>query len=181
MASFREQFEMPSKTKTWSLALIAVGALALIIGLVTKGFSSDEQEKSVFWGTLMYNSIFFTLICNASMFFICATTLAMGGWQMVFRRVPEAISKAVITLGSITWLILFYIIVIDHNHHIYHWLSEDAKTDPILKGKLGFLNPTFFLIWTTLAIGLWILLGARMRKLSSEADEGAMDAETGKN
>ncbi|MFM9587459.1 hypothetical protein, partial [Streptomyces caniscabiei] len=87
-------------------------------------------------------------------------------------RVPEAISKAVITLGIITWLVLFYIVFIDHNHHIYHWLSEDAKTDPILKGKLGFLNPVFFLIWTTLAIGLWILLGARMRKLSSEADEG---------
>jgi len=181
MASFRAQFEMPSKTRTWSLALIATGALALIIGLITKGFSSDEHEKSVFWGTLMYNSIFFTLICNASMFFICATTLAMGGWQMVFRRVPEAISKAVITLGSITWLILFYIVFIDQNHHIYHWLSDEAKTDPILKGKLGFLNPVFFLIWTTLAIGLWILLGTRMRKLSSEADEKPMDYETGKN
>lgn len=181
MASFRAQFEMPSKTRTWSLALIAVGALALILGLVTKGFSSDEHEKSVFWGTLMYNSIFFTLICNASMFFICATTLAMGGWQMAFRRVPEAISKAVIVLGCITWVILFYIVFIDHNHHIYHWLSEEAKTDPILKGKLGFLNPVFFLIWTTLAIGLWILLGARMRKLSSEADEGVMDQEAGKS
>ncbi|MEP6845546.1 MAG: quinol:cytochrome C oxidoreductase [Panacibacter sp.] len=181
MASFREQFEMPSKTKTWSMALLAIGGLALIIGMVTQGFSSDEHDKSVFWGTLMYNSIFFTLICNASMFFICATTLAMGGWQMTFRRVPEAISKAVIVLGSITWVILFYIVFIDHNHHIYHWLSDEAKTDPILKGKLGFLNPTFFLIWTTLAIGLWILLGARMRKLSSEADEGAMDMEKGKN
>jgi hypothetical protein len=181
MASFRAQFEMPSKTRTWSLALIAIGALALILGLVTKGFSSDEHEKSVFWGTLMYNSIFFTLICNASMFFICATTLAMGGWQMAFRRVPEAISKAVIVLGCITWVILFYIVFIDHNHHIYHWLSEEAKTDPILKGKLGFLNPVFFLIWTTLAIGLWILLGARMRKLSSEADEGVMDQEAGKS
>lgn len=181
MASIRAQFEMPSKTKTWSLALMAIGGAALIIGLFMHGFSSDEHEKSVFWGTLMYNSIFFTLICNASMFFICATTLAMGGWQMVFRRVPEAISKAVITLGVITWLILFYIVIIDQNHHIYHWLSEEAKTDPILKGKLGFLNPVFFLTWTTLAIGLWILLGARMRKLSSEADQGPMDAETGKN
>ena len=181
MASIQEQFEMPSKTRTWSLGLMAVGAVALIIGLVTKGFSSDEETKSLFWGTLMYNSIFFTLICNASMFFICATTLAMGGWQMVFRRVPEAISKAVIVLGSITWLILFYIVIIDKNQHIYHWLSEDAKTDPILKGKLGFLNPTFFLVWTTLAIGLWILFGARMRKLSSEADEGKMDNETGKS
>jgi len=183
MASIRDHFEMPSKTRTWSLALIFIGALLLVIGFVTKGMSSEEHVRTVFWGTLMYNSIFFTLICNASMFFICATTLAMGGWQMAFRRVPEAISKMVIILGSVTWLILLYIVVIDNNNdiHIFHWLSDESKSDPILKGKLGFLNPTFFFIWTTLAIGLWILLGARMRKLSSEFDEGPFDADQGKS
>ena len=172
---------MPSKTRTWSLALIGVGALALIIGLVTKGMSSDEEEKAVFWGTLMYNSIYFTLICNASMFFICATTLAMGAWQMTFRRVPEAISAMVKIFGPINLLVLLYVVVVDHNHHIYHWLDEKAKVDPILKGKLGFLNPTFYVIWTILAIGLWMVLGMRMRKLSSECDEAPMDAEAGKS
>jgi hypothetical protein len=167
--------------KTWSMALIAIGVLALIIGFITKGTGSDEHEKTIFWGTLMYNSLFFMLICNASMFFICATTLAMGGWQTVFRRVPEAISTMVPIFGSITFVVLIYIVFIDHNHHIYHWLSEDAAKDPILKGKLGFLNPTFFLIWTTLAIGLWIVLGARMRKLSTEADEGALLGDTGQS
>ncbi|NNV56420.1 quinol:cytochrome C oxidoreductase [Limnovirga soli] len=179
MASIRAQFEVPSKTKTWSLALIFIGVLSLIVGFVTKGMSSDEHTKTVFWGTLMYNSIFFTLICNASMFFICATTLAMGGWQIAFRRIPEAISVMVKIFGPITLAILLYVVLVDHNHEIYHWLSEEAKVDPILKGKLGFLNPTFFAIWTTLTIVLWIFLGARMRKLSAECDEAPMDAETG--
>ncbi len=181
MASIKEQFEIPGKMKTWSMALIAVGLLALIIGFVTKGTSSDEHEKTIFWGTLMYNSLFFMLICNASMFFICATTLAMGGWQTVFRRIPEAISTLVPIFGSITFLILIYIVFIDHNHHIYHWLSKEAAEDPVLKGKLGFLNPAFFLIWTILAIGLWIILGARMRKLSTEADEAALNGEVGQS
>lgn len=179
--TIREQFEVPAKTRTWALGLIAIGALAFIIGLITKGFSSNEHEKAIFWATVMYNSIFFTLICNASMFFICATTLAMGSWFTTFRRVPEAISTMVKIFGTITFVILFYIVVIDHNHNIYHWLSEEAKTDPILKAKLGFLNPTFFLIWTVLALGLWMLLGMRMRKLSAEADEGVMDIEKGKS
>ena len=136
MASIREQFEMPSKTRTWSLALIIAGAVALVLGFITKGMSSDEHEKALFWGTLMYNSIYFTLICNASMFFICATTLAMGGWQMAFRRIPEAISTMVKIFGPITFVILIYIVFIDHNHQIYHWLSDEAKTDPILKRKI---------------------------------------------
>ena len=178
MASIKEQFEIPSRLKTISLALIGVGVAAFLIGLFTKGMGTEE-ERVEFIGTLMYNTIFWTLVCNASMFFICATTMAMGAWQMAIRRVPEAISTLVPVFGGMTFLILMYVVFVDHNHHIYHWLSEEAKSDPILKGKLGFLNPTFFFIWTTLAIGLCAYLGHQMRKLSSEADEAAMNNETG--
>ena len=178
MASIREKFEVPSKLKTISLILIGVGAAAFLIGLFTKGMGTEE-EKTIFLATLMYNTVYWTLICNASMFFICATTMAMGGWQTAIRRVPEAISTLVPVFGGMTFLILMYVVFVDRNYHIYQWLNEDAKTDPILKGKLGFLNPTFFFIWTTLAIGLWSLLGMKMRKLSSEADEAAMNNEIG--
>jgi len=179
--TIREQFEIPAKTRTWSLGLIAVGAIAFIIGLLTKGISSDEHERAIFWGTMMYNSMFFTMICNACMFFICASTLAMASWFTTFRRVPEALSTMVIIFGSITFLILLYIIFVDHNTNIYYWLSPDAKNDPVVKSKLGFLNPAFFFIWTTLTLGLWIILGMRIRKLSNEADEGRMDEDAGKS
>jgi len=179
--SIREHFEIPAKTKTWSFALIAIGAIAFIIGLLTKGISSDDHERAIFWGTLMYNSMYFTMICNSCMFFICASTLSMASWYTVLRRVPEALSTMVIIFGSITFLILVYVVLIDKNHAVYHWLSHDAKNDSILRGKLGFLNPTFFFIWTILTLGLWIVLGIRMRRLSSEADEGPMSEEAGKS
>jgi len=177
MDSIKQQFEIPAKMKTWALGLIGVGVLAFILGLVTKGFSGDEHKKVEFIGTLMYNSIFWLLICNASMFFICILTLAMGAWQITLIRVMEAISTMVKIFGPIVWVLLMYIVFVDHNHHIYHWLSDEAKTDPILKGKLGFLNPVFFLIWTTLAIGLWTLLGARMRKILAEANDASLRGE----
>ena len=181
MASFREQFEIPGKMKTWSLALIGVGLVSLVIGLVTKGFSGDEHEQAHFWGTLMYNTIFWTLICNASMFFISITTLAMGGWQQSFRRIPEAISAMVPIFGAITFAVLMYVVLSD-KHYIYHWLDKEAVAkDPILLGKSGFLNPTFFIIWTTLTIGLWTLLGWRMRQISREADEAPMDQQAGES
>ncbi len=169
MASIRTQFEIPGKMKTWSLGLIGVGLVALIFGLVTKGFSSDEHEQVHFWGTLMYNTIFWTLVCNASMFFICVTTLAMGGWQQSFRRIPEAISTLVPIFGSITFAVLLYVVLSD-KHHIYHWLDTEAVAkDPILTGKSGFLNAKFFIFWTTLTIGFWSFLGWRMRQLSNES------------
>ncbi len=179
-STFTEQFEVPASLKKWSMGLLIGGAIALVVGLVTKGFSSDEHEKAVFWGTLMYNSIFWLLITNASMFFICATTMAMGGWTTAIRRVPEAISTLVPIFGGITFVVLIYIVFIDHNHHIYHWIDKEAvEKDPILKGKQGFLNPTFFLIWTTLTIALWSYLGMKMRQISSEADEAPMNTESG--
>jgi hypothetical protein len=181
MVAIKEHFEVPAKLKTWSLALTALGAIAIIAGFLHWGTSSDQHQKDIFWGTLMYNSIFFMLITNASMFFICATTLAMGGWQTAFRRVPEAISTLVPIFGLIAFAVLLYIVGGMGSHtHIYQWLDkeglEKAGNEEVLK-KLGFLNPGFFLVWTVLAIGLWSLLGYRMRKLSSEADEAALNGE----
>jgi hypothetical protein len=179
MTSIREKFEIPGKMRTWSLALIVIGLITFILGLVTKGFSADEHEQAHFWGTLMYNTIFWTMVCNASMFFISVTTLAMGGWQQSFRRIPEAISAMVPIFGSITFVVLIYVVVSD-KHFIYHWLDKEAVAkDAILTGKAGFLNPVFFIIWTTLTIGLWSLLGWRMRQISREADEAPMDQATG--
>jgi hypothetical protein len=182
MAAISEQFEIPPKMKTWSMVFIIIGVITFILGLITKGLSSDPHQRAIFVGTLMYNSIFWMLICNASMFFICATTLAMGGWYTVIKRIPEAISTLVPVFGIITFVIFIYLIAIDNTHSIYHWLDKAAvEKDEIIKGKSGFLNPVFFMIWSILAIGIWSALGYRMRRLSSQADEGPMDPETSKN
>jgi hypothetical protein len=106
--------------------------------------------------------------------------MAQAAWMQSFRRVPEAISTLVPVFGGITLMVLLYIIF-GHKHHIYHWLDAEAvANDPILKGKTGFLNPTFFVIWTTLTISLWSLFGYRMRQLNNQADVAPMDAPTAK-
>ncbi|HWB28528.1 MAG TPA: hypothetical protein VG738_23810 [Chitinophagaceae bacterium] len=188
MVATKEHFEVPAKMKTWALALTGIGLLTIIIGFVTHSMGSEatQHTKDIFWGTMLYNSLFFLLICNASMFFICATTLAMGGWQMTFRRVPEAISAMVPIFGVIAFIIMLIIVLgMGSSTNIYPWLNkealEKAGNEEVLR-KLGFLNPVFYLVWTILAIGLWILLGARMRMLSREADdEGLKNQNNGKS
>lgn len=166
--AIKEFFDIPKKYKTWSIALMAVGVLSILIGFVMYG--TDEHHKTRFWATMLHNSIFFLLISNASMFFICATTLAFGSWQLTFRRVAEAISMAVIPLGIIALAVMIYCVVADP--HIYHWLHPDG--DKILEGKSGFLNAKFYIIWTTLTIGLWIVLGRKMRQLSRQLDNNPL-------
>jgi len=175
----KQQFEITAGYKKWTNILLGVGGLALVLGIVFLAMSKDEVAQTRFWSVLLQNSVFFLLVVNASMFFICATTLAMGGWQMAFRRVPEAISS-VVPVFAVLALLVFVGIIFGHRHDIYHWLdTEHVKHDPILQGKSGFLNPTFFMVWTIITLLMWSFVGAKMRKLSSQADE-PMDPETSK-
>jgi len=177
MSSIKEHFEIPGRYKQWSFGLMGVGLLSLIVGFILYG-SVDHGTR--FWATLLQNSVYFLLIVNAAMFFFCATTLAWGGFQMTFRRVTEAISASVIPIGVITFVILMCI-VFGGKDTIYEWLNKDhVMKDEVLKGKSGFLSPSFFTIWTILTIGLWIALGMKMRSLSRSIDDRKLSVEEGK-
>ncbi len=174
------------------MILMVVGLIALVYGVIMfhpweHGHGGEHIASTRFWAVLLQNSVYWLLTVNASMFFICVTTMAMGGWQVALRRVPEAISSLVPILGTITFVILLAI-VLGGRTDIYHWLDpqlydkSSPHYDAILDGKHGFLNPAFFIIWSFLAIFLWILLGRKMRKLSHETDNGGnMDYEKGKS
>ena len=101
----KQQFEMPAGYRKWTYALLGIGALVLVLGFIFLGMSKDEHSQTRFWAVLLQNSLFFLLIVNASMFFVCITTLAMGGWQMAFRRVPEAISSLVPVFSGLALLV----------------------------------------------------------------------------
>ena len=176
----REQFVVPKRYNTISLGLMAVGILSIIILFFTHGVKNDAHAQARFWGSLLQNSVYFLLVVDASMFFVCATTLAWGGWQMTFRRVPEAISACVPVIGVICGAILLAI-VFGGNHEIYHWTdTEHVKHDDTLLHKSGFLSKGFFTVWTIITIVGWWLLGKKMRQLSRQTDDQPLTVEEGK-
>ena len=173
----KQQFEIPVGYKKWTYGLLAVGIAAFIAGLIFLGFSSDEHARTRFWAVLLQNSVFFLLICNACMFFICANTLGHSAWQTAFRRIPEAIS-ALVPVFSVITLLVFIGIIMGGQTHVYHWLDKNAVAgDKILTWKSGFLNPTFFFVWTIITLFVWSYTGAKMRKLSREADDQPITGE----
>ncbi len=174
--SLKERFEIPPGFRKWSLGLMGIGVLSLIVGYFVYG-TGDEAHQTRFWGVLLHNSIYFLLVVNAAMFFFCATTLALAGFQVSFRRVTEAISACVPVIGGITFVVMLCI-VFGHKSMIYEWLDKAAVAkDAALNGKKGFLNPGFFITWTILTIGLWSMLGYKMRSISREI--GRPSAECG--
>ena len=186
-----KSFELPENYNKWTKGLIGVGLIALLYGFIAfhpfeHAGHGENANSTRFWAVLLQNSVFFLLITNASMFFIGITTLAMGGWQVAMKRVPEAISSVVPVLGIITLVILLSI-VWGGRTDIFHWIDPELynpaspKFDKILNGKKGFLNPVFFTVWSTITIFLWWFLGQKMRSFSLQSDkDGPMDYETGK-
>lgn len=178
--TLKEHYIIPRRYNTLAMVLMGVGLLSILVLLFTSGMSANEHEQARFWASLLQNSVFFLLVVNASMFFICATTLAWGGWQMSFRRVTEAISACVPAIGLIT-LIILMVVVFGGNHVIYHWTDADhVAHDPILDHKKGFLNKGFFTVWSIITIGGWWLLGRKMRQLSRKIDNTPLSVEEGK-
>lgn len=159
---------------------MAAGLLSVIILFITHGSSSDEHVSARFWASLLQNSIYFLLVVNATMFFITATTLAWGGWQISFRRVTEAISTCVPVIGVITFVILM-VLVWGPSHVLYEWADPKAVDhDAALKFKSGFLNRGFFTVWTIITIVGWWLLGRKIRHMSRSLDERKPTIEEGK-
>ncbi len=178
--ALKEQFEIPGGLKKWSYALMGVGVLTLILGVIFlhpfsaghgEGHGAEAYGATKFWMALMHNGIFWLLVVAASFFFISATTLAQAGWPLVFRRVPEAISGSMNVLGPVALVILLGYVWISSDHHIYHWKDvEHVKHDEKLLHKSGFLNPTFYTILSVTAIGLWIWFRSSFRKNSLAED-----------
>lgn len=174
--SIVEKFIPTKKYNTVAFVLMAIGLVAVIaLYISTHGAAATPEEEHAnharFWASLLQNSVFFLLVVNAAMFFMCATTLAWGGWQIAFTRVTEAVSSVVPVIGVIAVAILLSI-VYGGNHNIYHWTdAAHVEHDPILLFKKGFLNPTFFTVVTVLTVLLWSFLGWRMRQISRSTDD----------
>ncbi len=171
-----EKFIPTKKYNTIAYVLMGVGLLATIalyISTHSGGAASEEElhrSHARFWASLLQNSVYFLLTVNAAMFFMCATTLAWGGFQIGFSRVTEAVSAAVPVIGVITAVILLSI-VFGGNHVIYHWTdAEHVAHDKVLDFKKGFLNKGFYTTVTVLTVVLWSFLGWKMRQRSRSLD-----------
>jgi hypothetical protein len=195
-STFKEQFEIPKKYNTWALGLMGVGILAIIILFITTRsttVSAEELQRwkmtaeeynahrnARFWASLLQNSVYFLLTVNAVMFFICATTLAWGGFQMSFRRVSEALATCLPVVGVITFIIMM-ILVWGPSHILYEWADPQVgQHDAAIAHKSGFLNRGFFTVWTIITISGWWLLERKMRQISASIDNRKLSVEEGK-
>lgn len=101
---------------------------------------------------------FFFYIALAAVFFLAATNIAWGGWQIQIQKIPLAMATTIVF-----FLVCLFVMFALFNHDIFHWTDEalyikgSATFDEVLNTKSDFLNMKTF--WGfTIAIAVCCVL-----------------------
>ncbi len=140
------------------LAAVGIGG-SLILARATENGMDHLLE------TYLVSFAFFLSISLGGLFFVLLEHCTRAGWSVVARRVAEAIAANV-------WLMAVLAIpVVLGMHHLYHWSDAAAVAhDPLLAGKVGFLNPTFFMIRLAIYFVLWGVMATFLYRTSVAQD-----------
>ena len=160
-------FTIDKKAKNLSMALMAIGLIALVFGFVSNPHGA--------WPALLFNTYFYLGISVFAVFFVALQYVAEAGWSIVLKRVPEAIMGSLPVFSAIMLFIMIASIM--HWNHIYHWLHAGIMDptsehyDRIIAGKEPYLNATFFIIRTIIYLLVWNYFAKKLRSLSLLEDK----------
>lgn len=150
------------------LGLGGASAAVGIAGALGLAATREHGWERLLETYLVSFSLFLALTLGA-LFFVMLQHITRAGWSVVVRRIPEAIARNV-------WLMAVLAVpVVLGMHHLYHWSHlEEAAHDPLLAGKSGFLNPSFFVVRLVAYFVIWSLLAWYFHRSSTRQD-GSFD------
>lgn len=128
-----KKFEASQKQKTIAMALIAIGLLGFIVGLI------KNQER--LWTAYLTGFFYVTTITMGAMFFVAIQSVAKAGWSASIRRLAEGMTNFIpmILLGGIG--LGFGVTT------LYSWTDAEVVAHNYLVAmKAGYLNIPFFMI-----------------------------------
>ena len=147
----------------------AVGAGLLAVAAVV-GYATGSASR--FWHAYLLGVMYVTSLGVGGLFFVLGHHLTGGRWGTPVRRLAE------ITAGTLTTSFVLFLpilgAVLGGVVDLYPWLDREVvMSDPILRSKAIYLEPTWFVIRAVVYFGLWIwmartMLGISVRQDSSE-------------
>ena len=155
-------------------ALIVCGVLATI-GIAGSLLLARGSEGGMdhLLETYLVSFAFFLSISLGALFFVLLQHCTRAGWSVVVRRVAEALA------GNVWLMALLAIPVVLGMDHLYHWTDTAAAAhDPLLAGKLGFLNPSFFIVRLIAYFIIWGVMASFLHRTSIAQDKSGDPALT---
>jgi hypothetical protein len=176
-----QTFVFTGKAKTLSLVAIALGVLAVAIGLVY------QTERT--FDNLLLMGYYFTCVCMAGLFFCAVQYVAQAGWSASLIRLPQAMAKLLPYAAALLILIVACGLFFTHQGvneegktvvepYLYKiWAIKDVAVkgsenyNALIAGKSSFLNVPFFLGRLICFLGVYSIFGYLLVKYSKSEDE----------
>ncbi|MFZ4405199.1 MAG: molybdopterin oxidoreductase, partial [Pseudobdellovibrionaceae bacterium] len=127
------KFETSSQLKTISYALVGVGLLFFIVGLI--------KNPDRLWTSYLVSFFFFSCLAIGGLFWSAINSVSKAGWSVSIRRYAEATTAflPVIIIGGLVLLVGL--------KKLYPWANPEVlASSPLIASKVAYLNPTFLVI-----------------------------------
>lgn len=124
------KFEASQKMKTIAFALIAIGVLTFVVGLI------KNQERM--WPAYLTAFFYFSCLGVAGLVWSALQNITKAGWSVSIRRYAEA------TTAFIPVTIIGSVVLVAGFKYLYPWANQEViESSPLIASKTGYLNVGF--------------------------------------
>ena len=163
-------FNYSKQAKRVAYICMGIGALGIVLSLILPDMSANHYSR--FWSNLLLNTYYFAGIAITGLFFLAAHQLGYGGWHVLFKRVPLAMSRYLFVIFGLVILITAGLLMDWHNlyghwshpHEVSYADSGMAEADRIVVSKRPFLNKTMFAVIVPGFFLMWALFSSAFTK-----------------
>ena len=147
-----------SPTGTSKLALLAiVSAIVLAVG------AAIAPERV--WSNLLIVGFYLVTLSLGGALFMALTYISNAGWNVGFRRVPEALVGLLVPAG----LALLAVLAVGREH--YGWHPHGAGDAGTFWFKEMWATPSFWMLRAVIYIAIWIVLSRALVAVSRRQDK----------
>jgi hypothetical protein len=163
-------FNYSKQAKKVAFICMGLGVLGIVLSIVLPDMSANHYSR--FWSNLLLNTYYFAGIAITGLFFLAAHQLGYGGWHVLFKRVPLAMSRYLFVIFGLVVLITAGLLLDWHNlyghwahpHEVAYADSGMAEADRIVVSKSPFLNKTMFAVIVPGFFLMWALFSSAFTK-----------------
>lgn len=138
------KFVAPQSLKTAAYALLGIGAITFIVGLL--------QNPERMWTSYLTAFFYFSCLGLGGLFFAAINHVSGAGWSVTIRRYAEAMTSFIpfILVGGLVMLL--------GAKTLFPWLNPAVvESSPLVAAKTAYLNIGFFVVRLVLFCAGWFL------------------------
>lgn len=137
------KFQASTNLKTFSYALIGIGLLTFVVGLM------KNQER--LWVSYLAAFFYFSCLGVGGLFLVSINHIVKSGWFVSIRRYAEAMTSfiPIMVVGSLLLVVGL--------KYLYPWANpEEVASNPVIAAKTAYLNKGFLIVRLLIfGLGSW--------------------------